>query len=165
MWWNTAMASSSREPVSRSHFIAGVAPAAVYQVVVDFDAYPRLFPEIKSVRVLSAGPPVSRVEFRAQIVLPVRYVLDLSCDPAAPSVEWRFVEGEIVTDSNGGWRFTAERGGTRVDYRVSMDIDAPLPGFMLRKITDGLVGASLPKMFASIEQEVRRRPAARPPGG
>ena len=159
---------SSREPVQRSHFISGAAPADVYAVVVDFAAYPRLFPEIKSAAVLSVTPgergtAVFRVEFRAQIVLPVRYVLDLSCDPAAPSVEWRFVEGEIVTDSNGGWRFAAERGGTRVDYRVSMDINAPLPGFMLRKITDGLVGASLPKMFASIEQEVRRRPAARPP--
>jgi ribosome-associated toxin RatA of RatAB toxin-antitoxin module len=152
---------SSREPVQRSHFISGVAPADVYAVVVDFAAYPRLFPEIKSAQLLSLNAPVVRVEFRAQIVLPVRYVLDLSCDPDAPAVDWRFVEGEVVTDSTGSWRFIAERGGTRVDYRVSMDINAPLPGFVLRKITDGLVGASLPKMFTSIEQEVRRRSAPR----
>ena len=57
----------------------------------------------------------------------------------------------------GSWRFTPEGGGTRVDYRVAMDVRAPVPGFILRKITDGLVSASLPRMFTSIEPEVRRR--------
>ena len=67
------------------------------------------------------------------------------------------MEGEIVTDSVGSWRFTA--GGRRhdIDYRAALDIKAPLPGFVLRKVTDGLVAASLPNMFASIEREVRRR--------
>jgi len=151
---------SAREPVRKVHFVAGATPADVYAVVVDFEAYPRLFPEIQAVRVLSTTGLVRRVEFRAQAVLPVRYVLDLTCNPEEPSVDWRFVEGEVVTDSTGGWRFAAERGGTSVDYRVSMDIKAPLPGFVLRKVTDGLVGASLPKMFSSIEDEVRRRRAA-----
>ncbi len=49
---------------------------------------------------------VTRVEFRAQVVLPVRYVLDLACDPAARAVDWTFVEGEIVTNSVGSWRFS-----------------------------------------------------------
>jgi ribosome-associated toxin RatA of RatAB toxin-antitoxin module len=155
---------SAREPVRKVHFIAAATPAEVYAVVVDFPSYPRLFPEIQEARVLSTTAEetgqVWRVEFRAQAVLPVRYVLDLTCNPKEPSVDWRFVEGEVVTDSTGGWRFAAERGGTSVDYRVSMDIKAPLPGFVLRKITDGLVGASLPKMFSAIEDEVRRRRAA-----
>lgn len=155
---------NAREPVQRSHFIADIAPAEIYRVVVDFSAYTRLFPEIKSARVLSSAPPVERVEFRAHIVLPVRYVLDLSCRPDVPSVEWTFVEGEVVTDSTGGWRFAAERGGTRVDYRVALDINAPLPGFVLRKITDGLVGASLSRMFAAIEGEARRRAKLPMPG-
>ena len=42
-------------------------------------------------------------------------------------------------------------------YRVSLDVKAPVPGFVLRKVTDGLVAASIPAMFASIEREVRRR--------
>jgi ribosome-associated toxin RatA of RatAB toxin-antitoxin module len=151
-----------REPVQRSHFIAQATPSEVYQIVVDFPAYPRLFPELNGARVLSSTPPVFRVEFRTQMVLPVRYVLDLTCAPEVPSVDWRFVEGEVVTDSTGGWRFTPERGGTRVDYRAALDVRAPLPGIILRKITDGLVSASLPRMFTSIEAEVRRRKAAPP---
>jgi ribosome-associated toxin RatA of RatAB toxin-antitoxin module len=153
-----------REPVRRRHHLARVTPREAYDVIVDFPAYPRLFPEIKEARVLSTsdGPKgkVVRVEFRAHMVLPIRYVLDLVCvaDGAQPlTVDWTYVEGEIVTNSVGGWRFSAEGDGTAIDYTVSLDIRAPLPGFMLRKVTDGLVSASLPNMFASLEREVRRR--------
>jgi ribosome-associated toxin RatA of RatAB toxin-antitoxin module len=149
--------SPSREPVERTHHVARATPAEVYAVVTDFEAYPRLFPEFKQARALSVNGAVRRVEFRAQVVLAVRYVLDLVCDPAALTVDWTFVEGEIVTASTGGWRFTAEGDGVSVRYRASLDVRAPLPGFVLRKVTDGLVAASLPAMFASIDREVRRR--------
>lgn len=144
-------------PVTRSAVLQGIAPAAVYAVVVDFAAYPRLFPEIKAAQVLSTQGKRVRAEFRGNIVLPFRYVLDLDCDADALIVDWRYVEGEVVKNSEGGWRFWPEGGGTRVEYRVVMEISAPLPGFLLRKITDGLVALSLPAMFASVEREARRR--------
>ena len=53
-----------------------------------------------------------------------------------------------MTNSTGGWRFAAEGDGTHVDYRAAIDVKAPLPGFVLRKMTDGLVAASIPNMFA-----------------
>jgi ribosome-associated toxin RatA of RatAB toxin-antitoxin module len=146
-------------PVSKTAIFKGVAPAAVYAVVVDFAAYPRLFPEIKATRVLSTEGKRVRVEFRGNIVLPFRYLLDLDCDAEALTVDWRYVEGEVVKNSEGGWRFSAEDGGTRVDYRVAMEISAPVPGFILRKITDGLVALSLPAMFVSVEREVHLRSA------
>jgi len=130
-----------------------VSPAAVYAVVVDFAAYPRLFPEIKAARVLATEGARVRAEFRGNIVLPFRYVLDLDCDPVALTVDWHYVEGEVVTGSTGCWRFAAEGDGARVSYEVAMTIAAPLPGFLLRKITDGLVSLSLPAMFASVERE------------
>jgi ribosome-associated toxin RatA of RatAB toxin-antitoxin module len=148
---------NAREPVHRRHVISRATPAEVYAVVTDFSVYPRLFPEIKKTRTLSTTGNVVRVEFGAQVVMPVRYVLDLACDPAAATVDWTFVEGEIVTNSVGSWRFAAEGDGTAVDYRVALDVRAPLPGFVLRKVTDGLVAASIPNMFASIEREVRSR--------
>lgn len=150
---------SAREPVHRTHLIARAAPADVYAVVVDFAAYPRLFPEIKQARIVSTTGNVVRVEFRAEAVIAVRYVLDLTCDPAALTVDWTFVEGEVVTGSTGGWRFTPSGDGTTIDYRAALDVKAPLPGFILRRVTDGLVAASLPNMFASIERDVRARQA------
>ena len=151
---------SAREPVHRTHLVARATPAEVYAVVTDFPAYPRLFPEFKQARVVSTSGAVVRVEFRAEVVIAVRYVLDLTCDVAALSVDWTFVEGEVVTGSTGGWRFIAAGDGTTIDYRAALDVKAPLPGFILRRVTDGLVAASLPNMFASIEREVRARQAA-----
>jgi coenzyme Q-binding protein COQ10 len=143
--------------VRHSALMAGLSPAEVFAVVVDFPAYPRLFPEIKQVRVLSSEAGKVRAEFRGNLVLPFRYLLDLDCDAQARTVTWTYVEGEMVKDSTGGWRFTAEAGGTRVEYEVALRIEAPVPGFLLRKITDGLLTLSLPAMFASIEREVERR--------
>ena len=147
-------------PVTRSAVLQGIAPAAVYAVVVDFAAYPRLFPEIKAARVLSAEGKRVRAEFRGNIVLPFRYVLDLDCDAETLTVDWRYVEGEVVKSSEGSWRFSAEGNGARVEYMVAMEIAAPVPGFLLRKITDGLITLSLPAMFAAVEREAlaRRKP-------
>jgi ribosome-associated toxin RatA of RatAB toxin-antitoxin module len=144
-------------PVSRTAVMPAVSPAAAYAVVVDFPAYPQLFPEIKAVRVLSTEGKRVRAEFRGNIVLPFRYVLDLDCDPEALTVDWHYVEGEVVKSSQGSWRFVAEGDGVRVTYQVAMEISAPVPGFLLRKITDGLVTLSLPSMFASVEREALRR--------
>jgi len=127
------------KPVRHGALMAGVSPAEVFAVVVDFPAYPRLFPEIKQVRVLSSES--GRVRADAQ----------------AGTVKWTYVEGEMVKDSTGGWRFAAEAGGTRVDYQVALRIEAPVPGFLLRKITDGLLTLSLPAMFGSIEREIVKR--------
>jgi len=149
----------TREPVRRRHRITSATPREIYDVVSDFAAYPRLFPEFKETRVLGTTELVSRVEFRAQVVLPVRYVLDVTCRPDVPSIDWTYVEGEVVAGSVGSWRFSPDGGGTMVEYAASLDVRAPLPGFVLRKVTDGLVSASLPNMFASIEREVRRRKA------
>jgi ribosome-associated toxin RatA of RatAB toxin-antitoxin module len=148
---------ASLKPVRHSAFMAGASPAEVFAVVVDFPAYPRLFPEIKQARVLQTEAGRVRAEFRGNLLLPYRYVLDLDCDAQAGTVRWTYVEGELVKDSTGGWRFAAEAGGTRVDYEATLRIEAPVPGFLLRKITDILVTLSLPAMFASIEREVGRR--------
>ena len=138
-----------------------MSPKAAYAVVVDFAAYPRLFPEIKAAKVLSSSGKRVRAEFRGNIVVPFRYVLDLDCDEDALTVDWRYVEGEVVKNSEGGLRFTAEGSGARVEYKVAMEISAPVPGFLLRKITDGLVALSIPAMFASVEREARARATAR----
>jgi ribosome-associated toxin RatA of RatAB toxin-antitoxin module len=147
----------SRKPVRHSALITDASPAEVYAVVVDFTAYPRLFSEIRQARILSAAGNRVRAEFRGNMLLPFRYVLDLDCDAQAGTVAWTYVEGEMVKSSTGGWRFSPEAAGTRVEYMVTLEIEAPVPGFLLRKITDGLVTLSLPAMFASIEREVRRR--------
>src|SRR5204863_8238437 len=117
--------------------------------------------EFTSVRVIETAGNRQRVEFNVQVVMPARYVLDLICDGGAHTVDWTFVEGNIIADSRGSWRFAVEGSGTRIDYTAALEVNAPLPGFVLRKISNAIVSASLPAMFASITREVaaRRRSA------
>jgi ribosome-associated toxin RatA of RatAB toxin-antitoxin module len=152
-----------RPPVEKSYLVKGATPREVYDVVVDFDAYARLFPELKSVRILERRPEGFRVEFRADVVLAVRYVLDLVCNAEALTVDWTYVDGEIVVNSTGGWRFSPADGGTKVDYRAAVTIKAPLPAFIVKRATDALVAASLPGMFAAIDRDVRKRRDAAAP--
>jgi ribosome-associated toxin RatA of RatAB toxin-antitoxin module len=144
-------------PLRRSHFAKGATPAELYAVVTDFDAYPRLFREMKSVTVKSREGNRVRVEFKLEMVVAIRYVLELVCDPTAFTIDWTYVEGEVVTGSEGSWRFVPEADGTRMDYKTAVTINAPLPGFVIRRVTDALVAASLPAMLTSVDTEAARR--------
>jgi hypothetical protein len=97
-----------RKPVSRRHRISNATPRELYDVLVDFRAYPQMSP--------SSGTHGSS-----------------GCKPDIPSVDWTFVEGTVVEGSAGSWRLSREDGGTVVEYTASLDVRAPLPRFVLRK--------------------------------
>jgi ribosome-associated toxin RatA of RatAB toxin-antitoxin module len=151
--------SSESTPVRRSHLARGATCAQLYAVVTDFEAYPRLFREIKTARVLAHEGNRHRVEFKLEMVVAIRYVLDLVCDPETHQVDWTYVEGDVVTGSAGSWRFVPQGDGTRMDYQVALTIKAPLPGFVIKRVTDALVSASLPAMMTSVETEAAARRA------
>jgi ribosome-associated toxin RatA of RatAB toxin-antitoxin module len=151
------VASSDPASVSRTHQVPGAQPRDIYDIVTDFPAYPRIFPEMKSTRVLAVEGNRHRVEFRLEQVVAVRYVLDLHCDAQALTVNWTYVEGEVVTNSQGSWRFVAEGDGTRLEYQAALSINAPLPGFVVRRVTQALVSVSLTGMFKAIETEWQAR--------
>jgi ribosome-associated toxin RatA of RatAB toxin-antitoxin module len=152
------------ETIERTRFIAGVTPRACYEIVTDYDCYPRIFPEFAGCRVLSTTGAVKRVEFRARVVVEVRYVLDIVHDEAALTTSWTYVGGEIVTDSVGGWRFSPEGDGTRIHYHAGMAVKAPLPKFVINKISNALMGTSIPNMFAALEREAQARARFSPAG-
>jgi ribosome-associated toxin RatA of RatAB toxin-antitoxin module len=147
----------SLETIHREHFISGLQPKDLYEVVTDYACYPRIFPEFTGCKVLADDGKKARVEFRARVVVEVRYVLEILKDPENFQTEWTFVEGEVVTDSQGGWKFTAEGDGSRIHYHAGIAVRAPLPKFMINKIANGLMGTSIPNMFRALESEARER--------
>jgi ribosome-associated toxin RatA of RatAB toxin-antitoxin module len=154
------MVRAMRE-VERSQLFAGVSPRELYEIVTDYQNYPRFFPEFTRVTVLAREGQRVRVEYRAKMVKEVRYTLDMveRPDPPEPQVSWTFVEGQIVSDSRGSWRFREEAGGTRVDYRGGIDVRAPLPGFIINKISEAILGQSIPNMLKALEREAAARRA------
>ena len=152
---------SAREPVHRTP-PSSRAPrrADVYAVVTDFAAYPRLFPELKATRVvLDDSGNVVRVEFRA--AGRDRRSATSSIWPAdarrALTVDWTFVEGEIVTRLGG--RLALRAGGRRHAPSTTPSRSTSTrrcPASSCARSPTGSSSASLPNMFASIEREVRR---------
>src|SRR5262249_28079722 len=121
--------------------------------------YPRFFPEFTGARVLLRDGDKARVEFRAKMVKEVRYTLDLVHCSEGPELgtSWTFVEGQIVSDSRGSWKFRQEGDGTRIDYRAGIEVRAPLPGFIINKISEAILNSSIPNMFRALEKEAAAR--------
>ncbi|HJZ84105.1 MAG TPA: SRPBCC family protein [Polyangia bacterium] len=145
--------------VQRTHFIAGATPRELFDIVTDYEHYPNFFPEFTRVRVLAREGAQLRVEFRAKMVKEVRYTLAITHEegPTEFGTRWTFVDGQIVSDSRGSWRFRPEAGGTRIEYQAGIDVRAPLPGFILNRITEAILGKSIPNMFQALERESAAR--------
>src|SRR5262249_17856467 len=94
--------------------------------------------------------------FRARVVVEVRYVIDIVHDPERLTTAWQFVQGEVVSDSVGGWAF-AGREDTLIRYRAGIAIRAPLPKLITNKISNVLMGTSIPNMFRALEREAKAR--------
>jgi ribosome-associated toxin RatA of RatAB toxin-antitoxin module len=144
------------ETIAREHVIRGVSPRAVYDIVTDYACYPRIFPEFTGVRVLSEDGARREVEFRARVVVEVRYTIDIVHDMEKLSTRWTFVSGEVVSDSAGGWDFVGEKD-TLIRYHAGMAIRAPLPKVIINKVSNALMGTSIPNMFRALEREARAR--------
>jgi ribosome-associated toxin RatA of RatAB toxin-antitoxin module len=145
------------ETIQRQHTIQGVSPRLCYSIITDYACYPRIFPEFTRSQVLSSEGDRRRVEFRAKMVMEVRYVLDIVQDDAGLSTKWTYVEGEIISDSVGGWAFSGDDTVTHINYHAGIAVKAPLPKFMINKISNAILGTSVPNMFRALEREAHAR--------
>ncbi len=144
------------ETITREHIIKGMPPRPVFDIVIDYACYPRIFPELIAARVLSEDGGRKQVEFRARVVVEVRYVLDIVHDPDKLTTSWTFIEGDGVSDSVGGWQLSGERD-THIKDHAGMAIWAPLPKFVTNKVSNAWMGSTIPNMFRALEREAHAR--------
>lgn len=128
-------------------------PRAVWDVVVDYENYPKFFPEFKSCQVIDRDGTAQIVEFSADYGKLVTYTLRIEHDEAKLKTRWSYVGGDLK-DSTGGWEFQDAGGGkTRVLY----DVDAAIGFFVPKFVVDRLTKGNVPKMFEQLKGEVARR--------
>ena len=144
--------------VTRETVVPGVTPKELYDVVTDYPAYPNFFKDFTRVRIVSEeGDGVQVVEFTAKVVKEVSYTLRIAHDAEKLTTRWTFVRGTLITESKGGWSFSEAPGGAKIDYDAEIEVNAPLPGFIKRKIQDAILNRSIATMFDQLAAEVRRR--------
>ncbi|MGH3322614.1 MAG: SRPBCC family protein [Streptosporangiaceae bacterium] len=140
-----------------SDIVIDAPPATIMAVIADFRSYPSWATGVKEAEVMSTG-----VDGRAR---EVRFVLDASPirDEYTLAYDWtddtevswnlsevgkmlRAMDGSYVLDDGG-------EGGTRVTYRLAVEVSIPLLGMLKRKAEKVIIDTALKGLKSRVEQD------------
>ena len=112
-------------------------PTQVWAIAADVERYPDWVRDVKDVVVRSRDEQQrpSEVEFRASALgRSTHYTLAYDYSQAPAVLAWKMVRGDIQRSIEGAYHFSATgSGGTEVRYDLTIELAAPLPGFVKRR--------------------------------
>src|SRR5690606_7083836 len=114
-----------------------VPPRFFYDVVMDFDAYPRFITDMEEARTLRRDGEQAEVELVVRIIKPLRYTLRLRGEPPGRIV-WDLVHGDLMKENSGEWRIEPGSGPdtTRARYRVRLALKGLIPAAVSARLTE-----------------------------
>jgi Polyketide cyclase / dehydrase and lipid transport len=132
------------------------APDACFDAIVDFETYPEWQDAVMSAAVLDRYDDGlgRRVQLRVDAKFrEVVYTLHYHYDRPG-RLWWEFVEGDGVSYIDGEYVFEPLDGGerSRATYRLGVDPGVPVPGFIFRKLNDGVMRRSIEETKAEAER-------------
>ncbi|GAB96934.1 putative membrane protein [Kineosphaera limosa] len=137
------------------------APAeAVLDVIADLESYPTWVKGLQTVEVLTEDEgwaDEARFLLDAGVIKDdyvLRYTWDVEEDSTGV-VSWELVRAQNLTAMDGSYTLVAEPGGTRVTYRLAVDLRMPLPGMLRRKAERSIVETALTDLKAQVEGTTR----------
>ena len=126
-----------------------------WDVAVDFESYPEWIKDVKEAKVIERDEQGRgiRVENRAAALgKSVHYVLEYDYSEAPDAFSWKLVEGDMLRQLDGTYRFEADgNGGTRVRYDLAVDLAVPLPGLLKRRAAGLIMGGALKGLKKQVE--------------
>ena len=143
---------------TESSIVIEAPPGTVLDVIADFEAYPEWAHEVKRTTVLSEEGDgwADRVEFTLDAgVLKDTYTLDYEWDIADDGtgvVSWSLVKATVLKAMDGSYTLAADRSGTRVTYRLAVDLTIPMLGLLKRKAEKAIVDTALTELKKRVEE-------------
>lgn len=128
-------------------------PDEVLEVIVDFESYPA-WSEVESAEVLERDDEGrgTAVAFRVSMMgFTAAYTLAYTYTEAGVSWTTREAEG-AVRDIRGDYALEESGGGTRVTYRVSVELAVAVPGFVKRQGEKKVVRTALEGLKRRVEE-------------
>lgn len=122
----------------------------VYDVIVNYSAYPEFVDGVSSVKVLEQDEQGARVEYSLNMIKTFTYVLKLTHERPA-KVSWELEGGDIFKKNSGHW-LLSDRGDGTTDVEYSLDVD--FKGFAPKAIINKLVANNLPNMMKQYHDRV-----------
>jgi hypothetical protein len=130
-------------------------PSRCFTRASTFEDYPDWTNDVKQATVLERDDQGrgTRVEYRAAAMgRSVRFVLDYDFTDAPDGFSWSLVEGDMLRALDGRYGFAPEGDGTRVDYRLRVDLAIPLPGLIKRRASGLIMGTALKDLKRVVEE-------------
>lgn len=124
------------------HIRIGASPERCFEVAVDFEHYPRWATDVKEVEVLARDAEGRGTTVRFAVAAMGRtlgYILDYDYAGAPTEFSWKLARSDVLTVLDGAYRFDpdpdpgAGAAGTALTYRLAVDLNLPLPGFIKRR--------------------------------
>lgn len=127
-------------------------PKACYDVITDFENYPKFLKETKSVEAVKKGSNSWEVKFTAEVIKKISYTLAISGKPGK-SVSWNLISGDMMKSNDGGWNLEDGGGGlTQVTYWIDVNLGLLVPG----AISKMLIGSNLPSMLEAFKKRIEK---------
>ena len=139
-----------------SDIVVDAEPAAIMDVVADFPAYPQWATGVKETEVLEVEESgrAKRVRFVLDAT-PIRDEYALAYDwEGAEQVSWHLDEtGKMLRAMNGAYVLSPlPAGGTRVTYRLEVQVSIPLLGMLKRKAEKVIIDTALKGLKKRVER-------------
>jgi ribosome-associated toxin RatA of RatAB toxin-antitoxin module len=136
-----------------SSIIVNAEPAAIMDVIADFDAYPEWADSMRETEVLSrdqAGLP-KQVRFKVDAgAISDEYTLDYTW--ADNEVRWTLVQAKMVKGLDGAYLLTdLGDNRTEVTYRLAVDVSIPMIGMLKRKAEKVIIDTALKGLKKRVE--------------
>ncbi len=136
-------------------------PDACFDAIVDFETYPGWQDAVIGAEILERyddglGKLVRlRVDAKLRAVV---YTLHYHYDRPG-KLWWDFVDGDGVTYIDGEYLFEPLHDGDRTlaTYRLGVDPGVPVPGFIARRLNEGVMARSIRDTKAEVERRVASR--------
>lgn len=136
-----------------SSIIVEAEPAAVMDVIADFDAYPAWAKGVKTADVEATGPDgrPSEVHFVLDVA-PIKddYTLAYTWD-GDRQVTWTLARGNMLRALDGAYVLRDLGGRTEVTYRLALDLTIPLIGMLKRRGEKILIETALRGLKTRVE--------------
>ena len=142
---------------TESSIVVDASPGEVLDVIADFEAYPEWAGEVKAVRVLAEEGDgwADQVEFTLDAgAIKDTYVLDYEWDVVEDGtgvVSWSLVTAQVLKAMDGSYTLTTQGGGTKVTYRLAVDVKIPMIGLLKRKAEKVIVDTALKELKKRVE--------------
>ncbi|QGN31887.1 SRPBCC family protein [Microlunatus sp. Gsoil 973] len=120
------------------------APDKVMAVIADLDRYPEWVDSLTTVEVLSTDPEDRPATVR--MVLQHKLLSDdytVGYHWGENEVSWKLITGRTLTAMDGSYRVEPHGTGSRVRYKLAVDLKLPLPGLLKRTAEKTITDAAL----------------------